>query len=885
MQPRSIITLKDKQLSDAVLTGNQIAAGLVEFTSNLLIERRFFQNDSISLVTLSYLANSIIKSLNPMNVNQFSLSKEISILYKQVVGKKLTPDEINYDAEVYHPLDVTSEIYNGVKYALNYSILRSLFNSISSAFSSGLVEHIPVITGFAAISFAGPYAISKAVDESLQRVSLTENQKNIIRPWLQMVGRLAIGFTPRVRVNENGVVYQYPSTTGHHEVYRKTEVTLPDVSKVNLDTVINPAAQSQEANKPTAYKLHSIHSMTDNKVKLFLITDQNQKIDVQFSLAQENGRHTLEVECTDQTLERSCSDYLAKLFSEEANLQSAASITKRLSSAFVPFKQRSLSIMGDSTLHAITSKILGLTCSVVIPSMLARSASSPSLFLKTVLAGIVAQGTSVAASVPPSRVTDSSGIEKASYTRVGDINVVKLRGSHKEMGYQYGILMQQKMQDTYDLLEDFYIKQHHVPFSKIVDKVNIFYDRYSYSYQRFVEGMAEGSGLTLDQCKILNGMETIRSLVHSAESMGSCAFVSIPPARTESGATILGRNYDFSAPYDDCAKELTVTILNEDNSVPTAFISMPGQIYCPSCVNAHGMFMELNNGMPSGGYFVDTTRESLLINMLGVLQNSNQVDQIDKQFRATETDYSLIANTATPNSTKSYEFSSTLGMRSFTPSQSQPFASTNFYLNDTWTNLPEPTDPTTWLGVTRRNNLLNLSASQNTFNAASFQQLMDTPIEKGGAVWAMTIYQIILDMSDLSLYLKANSLHGNWTKVPLNDFFKDNSSGAQSNNSSIPLYVIPIASVGGLLLGCIGYPVARKICAKKKSEAAPSSGDNYRRLESGENRLSQGQERATVTNTPQTVFAIKNEDMLPVDNTRAGVAVSPSRLALNSGSS
>ncbi len=99
-------------------------------------------------------------------------------------------------------------------------------------------------------------------------------------------------------------------------------------------------------------------------------------------------------------------------------------------------------------------------------------------------------------------------------------------------------------------------------------------------------------------------METLNALIDET-SLTWCAFLSVPPNKSAIGSTLIGRNYDFPPPFDQCSKLLTVTILHEDDKVPTAIISMPGQIYCPSCVNAQGLFMELNNGMPSGGYYVD----------------------------------------------------------------------------------------------------------------------------------------------------------------------------------------------------------------------------------------------------------------------------------------
>lgn len=370
--------------------------------------------------------------------------------------------------------------------------------------------------------------------------------------------------------------------------------------------------------------------------------------------------------------------------------------------------------------------------------------------------------------------TNYKGIKSSSPAakklKYGTIPVVVLHGTHQQMGIQYGQALQNELQQSLSILEQYYIGQQHIPYEKLVAKANLLYDRFPLSYQLFIQGVAQGSKLSLDDAKILNAMETLPSL--ASEDAGHCSFLAITPKQTITNTTLIGRNYDFPAPFDKIAHYLIVTVLKEDNAEPTAFIALPGQIYCPSCVNADGLFMELNNGTPSGGQFVDIDRQSLLINMLQIMQNSKDLQQMQKQLNATQSDYSLIINTADKKQVKSFEFSSTLGMHTVFPATDINFASTNFYLSDAWKDIPTPTDETTWMGVTRRNNLLNLSTSAKTFDIKSFETLMDKNIKDGGAVWDMTIYQIIFDPNDLSLYLKIHNYSTEWINIPLKEIFQ-----------------------------------------------------------------------------------------------------------------
>lgn len=347
---------------------------------------------------------------------------------------------------------------------------------------------------------------------------------------------------------------------------------------------------------------------------------------------------------------------------------------------------------------------------------------------------------------------------------IGGITYLALQGSHHDMGIQYGKLMHDELVQSLTILLNYYMNQHNVPYEKMLEKANAFYERFPSTYQIFIQGVAEGSGLNLDCIKILNAMETMSSLISNKQ--GSCSFIFIPPNKTKNNSALIGRNYDFPPPFDQIAKYLTVVTLQEQNEIESTIIGLPGQIYCPTCVNSAGLFMELNNGTPSGGKFVDQDKETLLVRLLQTIQNSKDMSQMEKQLNATQSDYSLIINTADAKQVKSYEFSSTLGMKDMFPPSNSVFVSTNFYLSDAWQGIPNPSDDTTWLGVTRRNNLLKLAAAQNIFDIDNFKTLMDTDIKNGGAVWPYTIYQIIFDTSNNVLYTKVNNLSNNW--VPIN---------------------------------------------------------------------------------------------------------------------
>ena len=359
-----------------------------------------------------------------------------------------------------------------------------------------------------------------------------------------------------------------------------------------------------------------------------------------------------------------------------------------------------------------------------------------------------------------------------------NIPVIILSGSQAEMGFNYGKAMKQELSEELTILKNFYITQKKLTYQSLLEEAEIFYNRFPLKTQLFLQNVAKGAQLPLADIKLLNAMELLRAVLARAESerdsLGQCAFLFLPPVLTEEHAALIGRNYDYPPPFDLLSKYLTITILKETDTIPTAMIAMAGQIYCPTCINAEGLFMELNNGMPSGGFTVDNERQTLLINMLSILQNSKTMTDVQKKMNATQSDFSLIVNTADVNTATSYEFSSVMGLKSFFPPIHKPFASTNFYQSPEWAStIPIPNDKDTWSGVSRRQNLLTLSAEKNmVMNVDGFKNLMDQPLKEGGAVWDFTIYQLIFDASDQSLYVKINHQGKDWTKIPLGQLLK-----------------------------------------------------------------------------------------------------------------
>lgn len=310
-------------------------------------------------------------------------------------------------------------------------------------------------------------------------------------------------------------------------------------------------------------------------------------------------------------------------------------------------------------------------------------------------------------------------------------------------------------------------------YSRLLDKADLLYFKTSRNYQEFIDGMAIGANIPLSDAKILNAMETYGSLI--GQPFTRCAFAYAGINSTYSGSSIIGRNYDYPEPFNIISKNLVITVINAESKIPVATIAMAGQIYCPSCLNKDGIFIELNNGSPSGGSANVSTNKTMLVSMLEALQNNRSLVNVAAELEKEQSDYSLIVNLADATKMISIEFSANIALGSKWKSLSvENYAVTNYYLISSWGNLiPKPTDEITWRGVTRKTNLDNLLSPYFSRNLSidNFKTMMSYNINDGGAVWDFTIYQIVYDTANKEIYIKQNNYINQWQKFTFAQIF------------------------------------------------------------------------------------------------------------------
>ncbi|WP_150468071.1 C45 family autoproteolytic acyltransferase/hydolase [Francisella sp. SYW-9] len=338
---------------------------------------------------------------------------------------------------------------------------------------------------------------------------------------------------------------------------------------------------------------------------------------------------------------------------------------------------------------------------------------------------------------------------------VNGIPINILKGSSYEMGREYGQQMRPQMLKSLKIIEDYYIKQKGLTYNDLLKQANELYKRFPNSYKSILKGTARGAKISLNDEIVLNGMETLIAIKAAKPKLKSgCAFASISQKNSYSDSRIILRNYDYSKPFNKISKFLSISTFNFSKGYPVAIIAMPGQLYCPSCLNNKGVFIELNNGFLSGGSSVNTNRETMLIQMLNMLRTSKNIQQLDNKLKATQSDFSLIISAGDNNKAVSYEYSSTNGHRKDNIQPNSNFVVTNNFLSTKWGDLvPSPNMKTMGSSIIRKENLTRLIDNYQSIDIPTAKKIMDTDIESGGAKNPYTIYQIIYDILKQKIYI------------------------------------------------------------------------------------------------------------------------------------
>ncbi|OPX99325.1 MAG: hypothetical protein A4E60_02822 [Syntrophorhabdus sp. PtaB.Bin047] len=366
-----------------------------------------------------------------------------------------------------------------------------------------------------------------------------------------------------------------------------------------------------------------------------------------------------------------------------------------------------------------------------------------------------------------------SSFEGGRLYRSGKINVPVLQGSYRQMGRQYGYLLSGELKSLYkNAVVDHFQALRGLSDDEMNRTAMSLYRFYPRRFKDMINGMAETSGLSLKEQIMLNAIEFYGL-------MSGCSGIIAWGDHTYGEALIAGRNYDWFEEYVEFAESLTVTVFNPDSGISNAIVTFAGVIYATTGLNAEGVFLELNNGLPSGGSLKYDDRVPAIVNLLASLSDCGSLDELDAFFNTTRPDLTFIINAADRTRGVSYEWAPFEHRRRSGDGEGL-LISTNHFADPSWGIVLQ--DQAGFETVRRRENLLSLAhGRKGTIDVGAMEEMLDTPMDKGGATWPVdgsvrtpyrTTYQIIAVPASLQLWLKVPGFQ-DWTGVELKGLFEE----------------------------------------------------------------------------------------------------------------
>jgi hypothetical protein len=354
----------------------------------------------------------------------------------------------------------------------------------------------------------------------------------------------------------------------------------------------------------------------------------------------------------------------------------------------------------------------------------------------------------------------------------GGFTVLDLRGTWRDMGRQYGILASRELREMYEAAIEGHLLNRIS--REAADAVaQGFYANYPHRLKEVVIGLSETSGLDFVQHLLLNAVEVeVAGDIWDGGrgvSDAKCTGIAVW-GEYSSGPLVYGRNYDYFPWFRELGKNLAIVVYHPcDGSLATATIGYPGGIYMTTGINERGIFLELNNGEPSGGALHYPNRVPAIAELFTFLLDSPDLDQLESFFQSTRSNFAYVIGTADDQTSRCFEWPVFDVKRRLSVKRPGLMVATNHFTEPSW-GLPRPDDEKFSWTRSRRKNLLNLAEHfKGSIDVARMKKILDTRLKDLGATTDNTVYQIIAVPQSMTLSLKVPELT-DWTDIPMGDF-------------------------------------------------------------------------------------------------------------------
>ena len=348
-----------------------------------------------------------------------------------------------------------------------------------------------------------------------------------------------------------------------------------------------------------------------------------------------------------------------------------------------------------------------------------------------------------------------------------------VRGSWADMGKQYGALMVDHMQQTWDVLLKSALSKGAITNDDINEWATRAKTTCSTRNLHWYEGVAAGSGWPIDNVCFLDHLMEFGVYQSKIHSFAGCTSIISWGSHSADGGCYVGRNMDWSGTFNEFPQMITVRVPN-DGSFKYATAGWPGMYCAFTAVNEHGAYLDLHDGTSMGGSLIYKERPSILNTLTDFMSECASLDSLIARFNGTSNSASTIYSMCDEHGGASMECSSLAGNRVRMP-EGDSMAVANTFFGSNWGLGARETVSNSmrrYANMTAR-----LAENDGKVDASVVRDLMDlrlfnedgTFAENGGCTKPtqqdadLTNYTTVVDVKRRKM----------WIKVPVPDHFAD----------------------------------------------------------------------------------------------------------------
>ncbi|MBY6210353.1 hypothetical protein KUV95_02210 [Microbulbifer agarilyticus] len=358
------------------------------------------------------------------------------------------------------------------------------------------------------------------------------------------------------------------------------------------------------------------------------------------------------------------------------------------------------------------------------------------------------------------------------YEKNGFLIPVLTGGSH-DMGVQYGALMVDAMQKTWDVLIKPQLDSGILTQEEMQRWARRAYISCSTRNRQWYDGVAEGSSWPTENVCMLDQVMEYGIFQSKCHSFAGCTSILSWGKHSATGNMVIGRNMDWSETFNEFPQVLTVR-KPTDGSYRFAAFGWPG-MYCPfTVINEHGVYLDVHDGTSMGGSVVYVERPSILNELTDIMSEAHTLSSLITRLNGILTSTSMILSIGDEHRGASMECSSLGGNRLRSPDD-HSLVVVNSFMGEHW-------------GLGKRETVSNslrrfanmterLKENAGAVDADKVRELMDLRLFNDDGTFAnnggstkpikqdadLTTHQMVTDVAQRTL----------WLKVPVPDYFSD----------------------------------------------------------------------------------------------------------------